>query len=144
MKDMQTMNATDVRKDWSTIMDSVSRKRPLFIKRTRDYMMLASKEDVSTMLSYLKYQVREEVEPDGSITLTTDDMDLIVNAKTEEAAKKLMAEEISEYAEEYFDCYELYHNAPNRRAHFPFVMKALIANSIEEVEEAIVCHAGKN
>ena len=144
MNDMQTINATEVRNDWSAVMDSVSHKQPVFIKRTRDYMMLASTEDVSNMLSYLKYNVTKENEPDGSVTLAADDLDLVVNAETEDAARSSMAREIVEYAEEYFGNYETYRHTPNRRGHLPFIMKALIADTNKEVEDAIVCHDGRN
>ena len=35
------MNATDVRKEWSTIVDSAVRVKPQFFKRTRDYCFLS-------------------------------------------------------------------------------------------------------
>ena len=50
MRDMLTMNATDVRKNWSEVADTVIRTRPQFIKRTRDYMMLSNCELVEALL----------------------------------------------------------------------------------------------
>ena len=44
MRDMLTLNATDVRKEWSTVIDNTIREKPQFIRRTRDYMMLADIE----------------------------------------------------------------------------------------------------
>ena len=49
---MLTMSATEVRKDWSRVLDSVTRRRPAFIKRTHDNVVLASTESLSAMLSY--------------------------------------------------------------------------------------------
>ena len=127
---MLTMSATEVRKDWSRVLDSVTRRRPAFIKRTHDNVVLASTESLSAMLSYVRYETTIFQEDDGSITL--------------ESAKKSLANDIEEYAEEYYANYERYSVSPNRRAHLPYVMKALIADSPKELEDAIECHAGKN
>lgn len=141
---MLTMSATEVRKDWSRVLDSVTRRRPAFIKRTHDNVVLASTESLSAMLSYVRYETTIFQEDDGSITLSLDALDLVVNEKSLEPAKKSLANDIEEYAEEYYANYESYSVSPNRRAHLPYVMKALIADSPKELEDAIECRAGKN
>lgn len=141
---MLTMSATEVRKDWSRVLDSVTRRRPAFIKRTHDNVVLASTESLSAMLSDVRYETNIFQEDDGSITLSLDALDLVVNEKSLESAKKSLANDIEEYAEEYYANYESYSVSPNRRAHLPYVMKALIADSHKELEDAIECHAGKN
>ncbi len=141
---MLTMSATEVRKDWSRVLDSVTRRRPAFIKRTHDNVVLASTESLSAMLSYVRYETTIFQEDDGSITLSLDALDLVVNEKSLESAKKSLANDIEEYAEEYYANYESYSVSPNRRAHLPYVMKALIADSPKELEDAIECRAGKN
>ncbi len=127
---MLTMSATEVRKDWSRVLDSVTRRRPAFIKRTHDNVVLASTESLSAMLSYVRYETTIFQEDDGSITLSLDALDLVVNEKSLESAKKSLANDIEEYAEEYYANYESYSVSPNRRAHLPYVMKALIADEI--------------
>jgi len=141
---MLTMSATEVRKDWSRVLDSVTRRRPAFIKRTHDNVVLASTESLSAMLSDVRYETNIFQEDDGSITLSLDALDLVVNEKSLESAKKSLANDIEEYAEEYYANYESYSVSPNRRAHLPYVMKALIADSPKELEDAIECRAGKN
>lgn len=141
---MLTMSATEVRKDWSRVLDSVTRRRPAFIKRTHDNVVLASTESLSAMLSDVRYETNIFQEDDGSITLSLDALDLVVNGKSFESAKKSLANDIEEYAEEYYANYESYSVSPNRRAHLPYVMKALIADSPKELEDAIECRAGKN
>lgn len=144
MNDMLSINATQVRKDWSQVVDNTIRRRPTFIKRTRDHLVLTSAETFSAMLENLKYQASQYREPDGSVTLSLDEMDLVVHATTLAGARRAMAEEILEYAEEYYASFELYYNAPDRRRHLPYVMKALTAVDTEEVEAAILCHDGKS
>ena len=141
---MLTMSATEVRKDWSRVLDSVTRRRPPFIKRTHDHVLLASTASLSAMLSYVRYETTIFQEDDGSITLSLDALDLVVNEKSLESAKKSLANDIEEYAEEYYANYESYSVSPNRRAHLPYVMKALIADSPKELEDAIERHAVKN
>lgn len=141
---MLLMSATEVRKEWSSVIDSVTRRRPAFIKRTRDNMVLASTETLSTMLDAVRYDASVFYEDDGSITLSLDAIDIVVNDASIEAAKKLLVKEIVEYAEEFYANYEVYSIAPNRKAHLPYVMKALIADDLNKLEDAVVCHDGKN
>lgn len=47
------------------------------------------------------FQVTVYTEDDGSITLSMDDMDLVVNAPSKEAAIKALCRDMVEYAEEY-------------------------------------------
>lgn len=144
MNDMLTISATEVRKDWSRVLDSVARRRPAFIRRTRDHMVLTSTETLSTLLDTIQYTAFIIPENDGSITLSLDSMDIVVNGATLDAAKTQLAQDIIEYAEEYYADYEEYSKSPNRKAHLPYVMKALIAESPKELEDAIVCRNGKN
>ena len=50
MIDILTAKATDVRKDWSTICDSVIHDKPRFIKRTRDRMWFSSLDTLTEIL----------------------------------------------------------------------------------------------
>lgn len=141
---MITLNSSDVRKDWSSVMDSVIRQKPAFIQRTRDRMILCTTETISQLVTDLRYDARQFVEDDGSITLSLIDMDIVANGKTPEDAKQILAQDIKDYAEDYYSDFELYSKAANRKAHLPYVLKALLAKSTKEVEEAIECRNGKN
>ena len=84
------------------------------------------------------------MEDDGSITLSLNEIDLIENGKTEKEAKSLLAQSIYDYAENFYSEYDLYSSAPNRKAHIPYVLKALIADNINEIGDSIQCRHGKN
>lgn len=144
MRDMFTMNATDVRKNWSEVADTVIRTRPQFIKRTRDYMMLSNCELVETLLEAYSFTASEFIESDGSVTLSLNEIDLIENAATEKDAKKLLAKSIMEYAAEFYNEFNLWSSAPNRKGHIPYVLKALIFDDVQKIEECIKCQAGEN
>ena len=141
---MLTLNATDVRKEWSTVIDNTIREKPQFIRRTRDYMMLADIEFLEILLESYKFTANKLREKDKSITLVLNEIDLIVNAKTEEEAKTKLAEEILEYAEDFYNEFNVWSIAPNRKAHIPYVFKVLILDDIKKIEELISCQNGKN
>lgn len=140
---MLAISSSDVRNEWSAVMDSVIRQRPAFIKRTRDRMVLCTTDTVAQLVEDLKFVADRFIEDDGSVTLSMETMDIVANGPDEKATVHVLAENIVEYAEEYYNEFEAYSYAPNRRPHFPYVMKALTARSIKEVEAAVVCRNGK-
>ena len=144
MRDMLTLNATDVRKEWSMVIDSVVREKPQFIRRTRDYMMLADIDFLKLLLESYTFSANKFIEDDGSVTLELNEIDLVVNAKNEEEAKLKLAQEIIDYSEEFYTEFNLWSIAPNRKAHIPYVFKALILDDINEIGELISCQNGKN
>ena len=144
MMEMHAICSSEVRNGWSGVMDSVIRKRPAFIRRTRDFMMLSSIETISALVADVKYVADEFHEEDGSVTLSLRDMDIIANSKDVLSAKKALVQDILEYADEYYAEYQQYYAAPNRKGHLPYVMKALTAKNPEELEEAVLCQPGRN
>ena len=142
---MFVMNATDVRKDWSRVADSVARERPQFIKRTHDEMILANLSLLENILDVYRFTAIEYIEDDGSVTLSLNEIDLIENDIDEQSAKYALARSILEYAEDYFNEFSLYSVAPNRKGHIPYVLKALIVDNTEKIGELItICQNGKN
>lgn len=144
MMEMLAINATEVRKEWSSVVDSVVRDKPTFIKRTRDKMWLSNLDTMEEILNAYSFTAEKFLDDAGTVTLSLNEIDLIENAPTEAEAKKLLAKSIMEYAEEYYKNYSFYSKAPNRKKHIPYVFKALITDDIEKLEESIVCHDGKN
>lgn len=141
---MLTLSSSEVRKDWSEVMDNVVRRGPVFIKRTRDYMVLCSTETISQLVADTRFMAVSYEEEDGSFTLSAEALDIIANGPDLSAAKRALAEEIMEYAEEYYQEFELYSRTPNRKGHLPYVFKALTAKTPKELEDAIVCQNGRS
>lgn len=137
-------SATEVRKEWSSVLDSVVRDKPQFIKRTRDKMWLSNLDIMGEILDAYKFTAEKYIEDDGSVTLSLNEIDLVENASTEAEAKKLLAQSIMEYAEEYYNNFSYYNAAPNRKKHVPYIFKALIMDDIMKIGECIECHDGKN
>ena len=140
---MTTINATDVRRNWSMTLDTVIRERPVYVKRVRDNVVILNQATLDLIISPFKFYSRKYVEDDGSITLSTNDLDLTVNAEDESSAKQALAREIKEYAEDFYNDFALWSSAPNRKDHIPLVLKAL-SLSVDLIEKEIVCQNGVN
>ncbi|MDR7812386.1 hypothetical protein [Lacrimispora sp.] len=134
---MLTVNATDVRKDFSNIIDQAVHQRPLFIKRSKDYLCLSNLATMESILSIYHFTAETELEEDGSYTITSNEMDLVENGNTEEEACKKLAESILEYAQEFYEEYSLWSKAPNRKKHIPYVLKAIILSDVKQIAEEI-------
>lgn len=140
---MDMMNATEVRKNWSVILDSVVRERPIYVKRTHDNVAILDLKLLNDLLDVYGYTAEAYVEPDGSVTLSADKLDLVVNGADEKAARKALAHDIKEYAEDFYREFSFWSAAPNRRSHIPIILRAL-TQSEEDIEREIECRAGKN
>lgn len=144
MIDMVAINATEVRKEWSSVVDSVVREKPTFIKRTRDKMWLSNLETMADILEAYTFTAERFMEEDGSVTLSLNEIDLIENAATELEARIALAEAIMEYSLDYYAEYAFWSKAPNRKKHIPYIFKALIMDDIEKLGECIICQDGRN
>ena len=144
MIDMLMEQATTVRKEWSSVCDSVIHDRPKFIKRTRDKMLLSNLETISDILSGYRFTAEKFIEEDGSVTLSLCEIDIIENGADEAEARRNLGNAIMEYSLEYYDHYEMYSHAPNRKNHIPYIFKALITDDPEKIGEMIHCQDGKN
>lgn len=78
-------------------------------------------------------------EPDGSVTLVLDPLDIAVNAETREAAIALAVSEAMEYAQEYLspENVTLYLRSPNRSRHLPIVVRIASCGSMSQVMETL-------
>ena len=136
--------ATKVRKEWSSVCDSVIHDKPKFIKRTRDKMCFSNLETMRSILDIYKFTAQSLVEEDGSVTLSLNEIDLIENGKNEDEARLKLAQSILEYAVDYYNDYAMYSHSPNRKGHIPYIFKALIIDDPEQIGAMIQCQDGKN
>lgn len=139
----QIMNSTDVRKEWSSVVDTTVRVKPQFIRRTRDYLFLSDLHFMEELLKGYGYTADRLDEEDGSVTLALHELDLAENGRDEQEARSKLAAAILEYAEDFYADFSYWSTAPNRRAHIPYVFKALSIGDIQKIGESIRCQAGK-
>ena len=139
---MLTINATQARNEWSTVVDTAIREKPQFIKRTRDKMILADINLFSELLSAYTFSANVYVEDNGTVTLSLNEIDLIENGENEQEALIKLATSILDYAEDYYADFS-YWSRGNREAHKPYIFKALILNDIKKIGGLIECHRGE-
>ena len=137
-------SATEVRKEWSRVVDEVVRNKPKFIKRTRDKMWFSNIDTMSEILSAYNFSAEKFVEPDGSVTLSLNEIDLIENSPDEQTARQELAKAIMDYSMDYYDDYAYWSSSTNRKQHIPYVFKALIMDDVNKLGESIICQDGKN
>jgi hypothetical protein len=141
---MLVVNATDVRKEWGSFIDSIVREKPKVIKRSRDYIFTASVDMLKEILKPYTFTAEIYKEDDGTVTVSLNEIDLVENASCEEEAVEKLANALVEYAKDYYNDFQYWFSAPNRKSHLPFVLHVLLQDSIEGVKGLIRCQRGKN
>ncbi len=136
--------ATNVRKEWSTVCDSVIHEKPKFIKRIRDKMWLSNLETISELLEAYYFTAIKYMEDDGSVTVSLNEIDLVENGKDEQEARLNLGKAILEYSFDYYSEYEMYSRSPNRKKHIPYIFKALIIDDPKKIGDMLQCQNGKN
>lgn len=141
---IEAMNATSVRKNWSAVTDEVIRNKPQFVKRTRDTIMLVNLEVMAALLEQYQFSADKYIEDDQTVTLSLKQMDLVENGATEEEARRLLGKAILDYAKDFYDEFSVWSKAPNRKAHIPYVIKALILDNDKKIGDMVTCRVGRN
>jgi len=136
------INATQVRSEWSAIVDSVIHEKPVMIKRTRDRMILSDISFLDYLLAAYTFNVKLLVEDNGTVTASLDELDLVENGITEHEARQKLAESILEYSEDYYNDFK-YWARGDRKPHIPYVFKALILNDADKIGGLFKCRHGE-
>jgi len=134
------------RSNLTEVIDNVQRLVPVVIKprkRSEDASVVVSRSLMLRLLRECGGAIRVSPhfvsEPDASVTLSLEPLDIVVNSKTREEAIRMAAEETIEYAKEYLAAENvmLYSRSPNRKAHLPFVIRIAMCESASEIAEAL-------
>lgn len=144
MIDMLMEQATNVRKQWSSVCDSVIHDKPKFIKRTRDKMWFSNLDTIYEILQAYQFSAAKYIEDDQSVTLSLNEIDLVENGRDEQEARFNLGKSILEYSLDYYNEYELYSRSPNRKGHIPYIFKALIMDDPKKIGDMVQCRDGKN
>ena len=138
------MKFTDVRNNFTSVIDRVQNLSPVVVKPRKQsevHTFLLNENLVHQLLQGVKFKVQLLQEEDGSVTLGMDELEIYANGETEENALEEIAEDVMSYAQDYFSEPNRYFNAPNRRYHFPYLFKVLLCNNKEEVIQMILENA---
>ena len=139
---MQELNATQIRNEWSTVVDSVVREKPVIFKRTRDRMVLSDISFINELLTAYVFNVRLFTEDNGTITASLDEIDIVENGITELDAKKKLAESLKEYSEDYYNDFTFWSRG-DRKSHIPYIFKTLLLGDTDKIGGEFVCRHGE-
>ena len=139
---MVAINATTARNEWSSLVESVIREKPAIIKRTRDYLFFSNMNVLENILAAYSFNAQTLIENDGSVTISLDEFDLVENASDIQSAIFKLSKAILEYSEDYYKEFAFWSRG-DRKAHIPYVFKALILSDVNKIGSLIKCRRGK-
>ena len=126
---------TEARNQFSTLYDSVFNSfNPTIINRKQTEQVALLRVDLLKMVLE-DYKLSPEVikEDDDSITLALDSLELYSNNSTLDLAAIDLIDDLKLYAKDYMDRSQLFLQSPNRKSHFPYVLKVLLCDNDEEI-----------
>lgn len=135
MSMLSELQFTDARNQFSTLYDSVFNSfNPTIIKRKQTEQVALLRVDLLKMVLE-DYKLNPEViqEDDGSITLALDSLEIYANNSTLDLAAKDLVEDLKIYAQDYMDRSQLFFHSPNRKPHFPYILKTLLCDDDLEI-----------
>lgn len=136
---LQELTITDARKQLSNLFDSAyNAYKPVMVKRKQTEKVLILRKDLQQMI-LSEFTLKPEVllEEDGSVTLSLDTLEIYVNAEDKQKAEEELIKELKIYAQDYIQRSQLFLNAPNRRAHFPYIMRILLCEDDKELHQML-------
>lgn len=136
---MQTVhNATDVRANFGSFIDTIIREKPQAIRRNRDVILAFSKEQMKDLLSVYELTFEYEQDEDGRYAGSIEQIeDIVGDGETLEMLRFELARQLIEYAIDYENNYLRYQNTPNRHKHAPYAIRVLLEDDIESVASMI-------
>ncbi|CAA7600003.1 Antitoxin of toxin-antitoxin, RelE / RelB, TA system [Acididesulfobacillus acetoxydans] len=132
---LSELQFTEARNQFSALYDSVFNSfNPIIVKRKQTEQVALLRVDLLKMV-LVYYKLNPEIikEDDGSTTLALDSLELYANNSTLDLAASDLIEDLKVYAQDYMDRSQLFLQAPNRKSHFPYVLKVLLCDNDEEL-----------
>ena len=132
---LSELQFTEARNQFSTLYDSVFNSfNPTIVKRKQTEQVALLRVDLLKMV-LADYKLNPEIikEDDGSITLALDSLEIYANNSTLDLAACDLIEDLKVYSQDYMDRSQLFLQAPNRKSHFPYVLKVLLCDSDTEI-----------
>lgn len=130
--------SSDVRQEWSKFVDEVIHKSPKFVQRNeRDVFVSMNLEYMSVIMDSIRYSV--EVEYDGEseeYIATMNDFWFVEAGKTEEIAVQKLADQLLDFAADYYKDLNMYQPTKDFKKQFPLVLKALITDDAKRIIDA--------
>jgi hypothetical protein len=134
-----TKSVTELRKNISHVVDEVvGRHQPAVIERNgRDHFLMVDSDDAQELLLE-PYRFNPQVSNgESAVSIWLPEFEIYGRGEDFEAAKADLLDEVRDYVDEYLENADLYRQAPNRKAHYPYVLRALLAETNGVLEHAL-------
>ena len=126
---VKPLNLSDVRDRISEVFtDAVLRHRPVPIARGgKDLGVLLGIDEIARLVEGISFEP-EVFKEAGAVSVWLPEFQVYGRGKDLAAARLDLLDEVRDYVREYLEEIDSYRAAPNRRAHFPHIIKALAAD----------------
>ncbi|KLU60147.1 hypothetical protein CEB3_c35780 [Peptococcaceae bacterium CEB3] len=126
---------TEARNQFSSLYDSVfDAFNPTIVKRKRTEEIALLRVDLlKAVLSRFTLNVEVLSEEDGSFTLALDQLELYANSDSLEHTVSDFIQDVKIYAQDYMARPQLFLQSPNRKMHFPYILRILLCENDEEI-----------
>lgn len=127
---------SEARRDFSALYDAVSQRlKPALIRRRRaeEEVLLLRRDLARELLRAFSLKPQVLYEEDGSVTLALDQLDLAVNGPSLAEAADDLVREVKLYCQDYLERMALFLCAPNRRGHFPYILRVALCQDDAEI-----------
>ena len=101
--------------------------RPALIERQSKAGVFVGEDDASDLLAPYEFHTEVFFEP-GAVSFWVPELALYGRGSDYEVAKEDLADEVRDYIDEYWAEIDSYRKAPNRASHFPYLMRAYLAD----------------
>ena len=135
---VKPLNLSDVRDRISDVFtDAVVHHRPVPIARGgKDLGVLLGLEEVARLVEGISFEP-EVFKEERAVNVWLPEFQIYGRGKDLADARLDLLNEVRDYVLEYLDEIDSYRAAPNRRAHFPHVIKALVADLSGRLDNVI-------
>ena len=133
-----TVTSTEARGNWAALFRrAVHHRSPVAIERGGDDLgVLIGADELGLLLADKSFSPEAFFEP-GAVSLWLPEFALYGRGPSFEEARADLADEVRAYIEEYLDDARLYLRAPNRAHHFPWVIKAYVADAAGKLDDVL-------
>jgi hypothetical protein len=122
---VEPLNLRDVRNRIDEVFtDAVVRHRPVPIARGGKLIGI---EEIARLVEGISFEP-EVFKEAGAVSVWLPEFQVYGRGKDLAAARLDLLDEVRHYVREYLEEIDSYRAAPNRRAHFPHIIKALVAD----------------
>ena len=134
----RTISATHARRRWSELFDRALHGRwPVLIERgSRERGLLIGSDELKRLLEGFEFHPEAFFEP-AAVSIWLPELALFGRGESFEDAQSDLVDEVRDYVDEYVADAAHYLRAPNRAGHFPYALRAFVADSAGRLQDVL-------